>query len=272
MGGDIEEVVDSAVRSTPDVAWSICIADGEEALASIHPDDVLSTASIGKLLLLLQLARQLEGGGLDPDSPLTRTEDLEVADSGLWQHFRVQSLPAEDLAVLVAAVSDNLATNVLLQRLGLENIQKVGTSIGLERTRLLDRVRRHRGDEDPARLSEGTARELAHFMSRLGEGQLVSEAVSARLRRWLAINVDLSMVAAPLALDPLAHVASDRGFSLLNKTGTDDNVRADVGCLVGPRRSVSYAVIANWAEHTDPRDSVLETMRTIGSALRGLVE
>jgi beta-lactamase class A len=271
VGGELQAVADDIARSSPEIRWSVFVADDGDTLASHDPDEILSTASIGKLVLLVELARQLELGTLSPDESLSRTEDLAVTDSGLWQHLRVESLPVEDLAVLVAGVSDNLATNVLLDRVGLESVQATGSLIGLERTLLLDRVREHRGDSDPRRLSEGTARELARFMGRLGTGLLLSEHVSRRMQRWLAINVDLSMVAAAFGLDPLAHTDADRGFTVLNKTGTDAAVRADVGYVAGPSRRVSYAVIANWDEGTDHRDSALEGMWAIGRGLRDRV-
>jgi beta-lactamase class A len=80
------------------------------------------------------------------------------------------------------------------------------------------------------------------------------------------------MVAAGLHLDPLAHVAADRGLLLRNKTGTDDGIRADVGLLRTrtPGGVVCYAVLANGddAEH-DGTAEVLAGMRRIGGALAG---
>ena len=46
-----------------------------------------------------------------------------VADSWVWQHLVTDQLPVADAAVLVGAVSDNLATNVLVDLLGLDAVQ-----------------------------------------------------------------------------------------------------------------------------------------------------
>jgi beta-lactamase class A len=256
-------------RATRGIDWSVSLRDAEGfEVATIDPDDVLSTASIGKLLLLIEIACRYETGSLDGSELLSRLPDLAVADSGLWQHLRVDALCVEDLAVLVGSVSDNLATNVLLHRIGLENVQRRATTMNLSTTALLDRVRRHRGDADPPRLSEGSARELSGMMAQLSAGALVSEMVSACLNRWLSAGTDLSMVAAPFGLDPLAHVEEDRGILLLNKTGTDAHVRADVGFVRGPKAAMSYAVIANWkADLDDHRDAVLDVMRGIGTLM-----
>ena len=88
-----------------DVAWSAVVLDAASGrlLAVRHPERVLPTASVGKLLLLLETARRLADGRLDPATLLRRSPADSVADSGLWQHLRTESLPLEDVALLVAS-------------------------------------------------------------------------------------------------------------------------------------------------------------------------
>jgi beta-lactamase class A len=254
---NIQEVVDRVVAGTPGVDWSIRIGDR----AAHRPDRRLRTASIGKLLLLIETARQIDAGLLDPAEMLPKDPALAVADSGLWQHLRVTSLPVADLAVLIAAVSDNYATNVLLARIGPAEVTDLTDTLGLRDTALNDFVRDSRPPGDPTTLSHGTAAELAALMSGLAGGTVVSPAVSARVDDWLSTGVDLSMVAGAFDLDPLAH---HTGSLLRNKTGTDDGIRADVGHL-GP---FPYAVLANWDPQVGDRTAeVMRGMRAIGAAL-----
>ncbi len=275
MHSTLQALIEIAVTGAPSgVNWSICIRDenGHE-LASRDPDTALSTASIGKLLLLAEVARQYEAGSLLSTELLCRTTDVAVGDSGLWQHLQVEALPMEDLAVLVASTSDNLATNVLLKRVGLPQVQALSKSLGLTKTALLDRVRDQRTAEHPPTLSIGSAGELSRLMSQVSGKTAISPAVSERLNRWLATGVDLSMVASPFGFDPLAHVTRDRGLLVRNKTGNDIGIRADVGFLSGPRASASYAVIANWKNsNQDPRDLVLTAMSNIGKGLKEYVQ
>ena len=158
---------------------------------------MLPAASVGKVLLLIEVARTL-----DLAEPLTRTREDAVADSGLWQHLAVDTLPAGDLAALVGAVSDNLATNVLLRRVGLDAVRRTAGELGLEHTALHDRVRDARTAAHPPALSTATASELSLLFTRLDE----------RVLGWLALDADLSMVAGGLGLDPLAHVEPERGI------------------------------------------------------------
>jgi len=231
------------------IEWGVSVRDAAtgDVLAAADADRVLPAASIGKVLLLIEVARSL-----DLAEPLTRTAEDAVADSGLWQHLAVDTLPAGDLAALVGAVSDNLATNVLLRRVGLEAVRHTARELGLEHTALHDRVRDTRTAEHPPALSTATASELSLLFTRLDE----------RVLGWLALGADLSMVAGGLGLDPLAHVEPDRGLRLRHKTGADHGVRADAGLIGG----VAYAVLARFDDAR--RDEVLGVMRAIGAALR----
>lgn len=259
-------------RLYQDVEWSVCVRDAatSEVLAAVEPELVLRTASIGKLFLLVEIARQVEGGELDLGEELTRTDDEAVADSGLWHLMHRDTFTIEDLCWLVGGFSDNLATNVLVRRIGIEAVTVTSESLGFVRSALLDRVRDDRGLDDPWTLSAGCADELSDLMARLHRGEIVSAEVSARVLRWVAANADLSMVASAFGLDPLAHAEPDRGITLINKTGTISSVRADVGVVVGPAAEVAYAVLASWPDDTDrdPRDRVLADMAAIGAAIR----
>ncbi len=269
----MQTLITDVASAVPGVAWSICIRSADGGVQAGHDADrCLSTASVGKLLLLVEVARRCETGALRPDELLHKAAGVAVGDSGLWQHLQAEALAVADLAVLVASVSDNWATNVLLTRVTLSQVSDLVASLGFRSTALTDRVRDDRGPGHPSQLSVGSARELSFLMSELHAGRVVSPAVSDRVWRWLATGVDLSMVASPLGLDPLAHLGPDRGLLLRNKTGTDSGVRADVGVLQGPASRASYAVIANWQE-SDPatRDDVLIGMRRIGTGLRDLV-
>jgi len=235
------------------------------------PDRVLRTTSIGKILLLLETARQLADGSVDPDTLLSRADD-PVRDSGLWQVMRTGLLPLHDVAVLVGAVSDNLAANVLLRHIGLQSVDILRESIGLRDTRLLDQVRSQRGFADPPTLSTGRADELSRLVHRMEHGPRPAPG-SEQVVRWLAGNTDLSMVAWAFELDPLAHrFGGGPRVRMWNKTGTDEGIRADVGHVSCGRTAYSFAVLANWeSDLADRSTEVLAAMRAVGSSLAGLL-
>lgn len=240
-------------------------------LAEHHPTRRLRTASVGKIFLLIEVARQAEAGELELSEPLGWTDDERVEDSGLWYLLDQPALSIKDLCVLIGGFSDNLATNVLIRRIGLDAVTRTSRGLGCVHSALLDRIRTERGPDVPFTLSVGTATELSDLLARLHHGTVISGYVSATVLRWLATNADLSMVAAAFDLDPLAHTEPDRGVTLINKTGTIRTARIDVGVVTGPTGAVSYAVLAGWAPDADPRDAVLATMRTIGRSIRAWV-
>ncbi len=254
-------------------AWvALHPTDGNTGLRVIaqNAGQRLRIASVGKVLLLIEVARQLENGDLSADELLNRAVVAPVSDSGVWQHLAVGSLSVTDAAVLVGACSDNLATNVLIDRVGLPRVRHLADHLGLSATGLHDVVRDDRGASDPPELATGTAEELGTLVKALREGAVVSADVSDQVRTWLTFNSDLSMVASAFDLDPLAHVGGPLG--LFNKTGTDDGVRVEIGSMGRACEGADYAVLTNW----DPADPsavhpALAWMRAVGEWLRSMV-
>ena len=253
--------------------WSIAAGpvDGPAEL-SVEPDLLLPTASVAKVFLLLEVAARLEAGSLTPDQPVDRRSVEPVADSGLWQHLRTDVLPLADSAQLVGSVSDNWATNALLDIVGLEPVQERARALAPGGSTLLDLVRDRRGAEHPPTLSRGCAADWFPLMSALATGDGLGRKLSLRVLEWLRHGVDLSMVTAGFGLDPLAHADVDRGLRVFSKTGTSDGVRADVGVVMGPEDTWAWAVIAGWdPTEGDRRDEVLAAMRSVGLAVRDAV-
>ena len=256
------------------IAWSIRITtlDGE-VLAEHEPDRVSKTASVGKVFLLIELARQIREGKVAADALIDLSTTLRVADSGLAYRFTNQSMAVADAALLVGTMSDNLATNALIDVCGLERVHAIAGELGYTQTAQLDYIRDDRGPEHPWTPSYGTAAELSDLMRRLANGEVLSPEISQQVLDWLASDTDTSMVADALLLDPLAHVEPEyQSMVLRHKTGTIEQARIDVGVLQGPQRSVAYAVAANWPEEVpDQRAVALDTMREIGEQIRRYV-
>ena len=239
--------------------------DSGKTLLAIDDRIVLPTASIGKILLLIEVSARLTSRDFSGYGILDKTPRDAVGDSGIWQHLQAPSLPVADLATLVGASSDNLATNVLLRQVGLDAVRARTESLGLMRTALLDLVRDSRGPDDAPQLSVGSTAELSWLFGALARNEIVDALTSQRVMGWLSLNSDLSMVASAFGLDPLSHRGSDHNILLVNKTGTDSGVRAEAGALRGPRRAVSYSVSIQFNDNDLPaRLRVLDAMRTVG--------
>jgi beta-lactamase class A len=262
-----------ALLETPalaDTAWSVDVRREGQAVFQHDPEKLLRTASLAKVFLLVELAARIADGTTNAQDLLDRRAVEPVGDSGLWQHLASDRLPVADAAVLVGAVSDNLATNVLIDLVGLEAVQARAASMAPGGSMLHDVVRDARTAQTPETLSEGCASDWARIFHDLHRSAAAGDPVSGDVLRWLSAGTDLSMVAAAFGLDPLAHASgAGGGVRLRNKTGTDTGVRADAGVVEVGGTTWSYAVICNWSGgDSGPRDDVLATMRAIGSALR----
>jgi beta-lactamase class A len=252
--------------------WSVCALDRDgRVIEEVDADRAQSTASIGKIFLLCEVAERFVEGRLDPGATILRDPALRVADSGLWQHMAQSELSLADVALLVAAVSDNWATNTLLDLVGLEASAARARALGCEGSGLHDFVRDARGEGDARRLSTGTARELAEVARRIHVASCgtpvlgLSQGAAQLVEGWLAAGVDLSMIPAPLHLDPLAHVNGP--IRLWSKTGTDVGVRADTGVIWSDKDAVAYAAVANWDPWEDRGAEAMQRMHEVGMKL-----
>lgn len=247
------------------VSASVTDLDTGKTLVAIDERIVLPTASIGKILLLVEVSARLTQRDFSGYGILDKTPRDAVGESGIWQHLQAPSLPVADLATLVGATSDNLATNVLLRQVGLDAVRARTESLGLLRTALLDLVRDSRGPDDAPQLSVGSTAELSWLFATLARGEIVDTLTSSRVLGWLSLNSDLSLVASAFGLDPLSHRGTDHGVLLVNKTGTDTGVRSEAGVLRGPRTAVSYAVSVQFNDSgLAARLRVLDALRVVG--------
>ena len=118
-----------------------------EPLLAIDERVVLPAAHLGTVLLLIEVSARLTNNDGSGYGNLDKISQSRVGDSGIWQHLQASSLPISDLATLVGSSNDNLATNLLVQRVGLEAIRWRAETLGLTRTALLDIVRDVRGPD-----------------------------------------------------------------------------------------------------------------------------
>ena len=91
--------------------------------ASISPDEPVKTASTIKMGILLDAAEQIRAGNASFDEKLVLTKENQVQGSGvLGQLTAPLTLTLRDVLHLMVVLSDNTATNVAIDRLGLAHI------------------------------------------------------------------------------------------------------------------------------------------------------
>src|SRR5258708_4592758 len=202
------------------------LTDGRTLL--LHADEVMPTASTIKIAILAELYRQegAGGGGARLADPYVVDSADAVPGSDILAGLTpgVTRLTNRDLATLMMAVSDNSATNVLIDRVGIDRVNGLLSQLGLEQTRL----RRHMMDVKAAREGRentATPHELVTLLVALYRSQLFSKTTTDDFFKMLGTHKDSFI---PRLLP--ANVTS------ANKPGELDDVRTDAGIVFVPGR------------------------------------
>lgn len=252
---------------TPGAQWSVEVREAGTStlLLQQEPHVLLQTASLGKVFILRRVAELLTKDPALGATRLPKPTSHMVGDSGLWHHLHTDTLPVSDLATLVASCSDNLASNALIEWVGLDRVHETAEAWVDGGSTLHDYFRDERDSSHAPTVSRGCAADYVKIMMDVMSSPTPElEAV----RGWLSTSMDMSLVGAAVGIDPLSHY-HPHGDDCLNKTGCDVGVRADAGIISGTSGSVVYAAICNWDGTREPLrlDSVLADMRGLGVAL-----
>jgi beta-lactamase class A len=199
----------------------------------IHGDEIMPQASSIKIAVLAALYLQAQQGKLKlTDEYVVRGADL-VSGSDIMQGLTpgVTRLTLRDLATMMVAVSDNSATNVLIGRVGMENVNSMLEGLGLHATRL----RRQMMDLKAA--SEGrenvsTAREMMTLLETIYRGKLLNKEMTADFLKTLSTHKESSMLQG-LPDDAVA----------ANKPGELEAVRNDSGIVMVKNRPYILCVM-----------------------------
>jgi beta-lactamase class A len=217
----MENTVHRLAESTDGVA-AVAIADltsGEQLL--INADEVMPQASSIKITVLLELYKQAQAGRLKlTDVYVVRAQDI-VQDSDIMGGLTpgVTRITLRDLATMMIAVSDNAATNVLIDRVGMENVNATLQSLGLTQTKLrrkmMDLNAAKQGNENVS-----TAREMTTLLRLVYEGKVLNQEHTADFWKMLATHKGSDI---PTLLP--------EGLMVANKPGSLEGVRTDSGVV-----------------------------------------
>jgi len=256
---------EALAAKAPSVELSLAVVDVETGESvEWRANELVPVASAAKVLLLATVARLSEDGRLALAELVSVIADDCVGGTGLLTALATRSAcTVEDLAWLTAAVSDNTATNALLRRVGIGEVTTTAETLGLPRLRVHDRIRDTREPHHPRVFATGTARDLAALMMLTATGRMHDKAASEQLLTWMASNEDHGLLCTDIQHDPYS--PDTEPLQVLNKTGRDTGVRADVGVVTAESRRLAYAAVAccpagsEWA--------ATRVLRAVGSAI-----
>ncbi len=197
------------------------LATGEKW--AYQADIPLVAASVIKLPILVEAFRQARDGLLSMDESVSIRPEQKMPSCGALTYLHDElTVTLRDLCVLMIIVSDNTATNILIERLGMENVNAGMRALGLEKSTLrrllFDTEAAGRGLENTI-----TAEEMGRLLEMLYKGECVSPEADAEM---LSILRDQQLNGKmPFFLDDL---------EIAHKTGEDDGITHDVGIVYAP--------------------------------------
>jgi beta-lactamase class A len=220
------------------------IDDGTELL--IEPDKPFHAASTMKVPVMIELFRQAHAGTLGLDDPLPIRNDfhsivdgssyaLTEGDAADREVFAAlgRTLPLRRLCEEMITVSSNFAANLLIEKLGVDNIRRTLTSLGADGMQVL------RGVEDQKAFDKGlnnttTARALLVMLQRLAQGRAVDRDADAEMVRVLA-RQKVSPDAIPAGVPT--------GVVVAHKTGNITRIHHDAALVYAQRPYVLVVLV-----------------------------
>jgi len=228
------------------------LTTGEEI--AYDPDTLRPTASTFKVPVMVELFNQVEQGTVSLDDRLVANERNATKGSGILRDLRPGvELSVEDVATLMIVVSDNQATNMLLDLLGIENINATMAAKGFPKTRIVNRIDFPAIGDDGKNLAASTPRELAGIMAGIATNTILSEASCTAMLAILRKQHFLDTVARYFPYTPFAAEMGrpDNGLRVYNKTGSWSGMRGDVALIEWPGTRYTIGLISEGA--TDAR-------------------
>ncbi len=231
---------------------------GPRTLFALQQDLVFPAASLAKVPILVTLALRLADTAFPYtwQTPLPVSASARVTSDGVLADLSQNWQPTiEDLAYLMITISDNSASNVLLDLLGMECVNTTMLRLGLQHTRLerrfMDIAARQAGRDNWT-----TAGDMALLFSLLLSEHIPS---SARLLQILRRQHDHTLLSAYWEEDGL----------FAHKTGGLPGIVHDVGLLFNePDDPQPLLIVVLTAEQEDVPLTTL-TLARVGRALRG---
>jgi len=234
FGKRVQEI---ASRVDGVVGYSIVDLTSGERVGHLE-NATFPTASAIKLAIVYELFKQAEEGAVRFEETMTLDRRQAVGGTGVLIEMGTPTLSIRDYAVLMVTLSDNTATNVLIDRLGMDRIAARMQGLGLSgtklRRRMMDTAAARRGDENVSTPDELVRLLQAMYGPASGQGpagryqmdaaiELLEKPKENRLRKGLP-----------------------QGVASADKSGELEGVRVDAGIVFAKNRPYALCVMTTF--------------------------
>lgn len=242
---------------------------------ALKADEPVQTASVIKLALLYEAMEQIRAGKRHWDDKVTLTKDNQTDGSGVLGFFDTPvTLTLKDVLSMMVITSDNTATNVAIDTIGLDAVNAEMGKLGLKNTWLYKKIGKPAhytmpADQKKFGLGKTTAQEMATLMQRIVTCQLGDGDAAPTETDRAICGITLHMLrsqfyrdGAPRYLEPID--TSEEGSAIADKIGALDAVRNDVDA-VATKNGLVILSIFTWDNKdqswTDDNEAYLTTAK-----------
>ena len=203
----------------------------------LRGDDVFPQASSIKIAVLAELYRQAQQGKLKLTEVYTVRDTDLVSDSPIMNGLTpgVTQITLCDLATMVVAVSDNSAANVLIDRVGIENVNSLLDSLGLAHTRLRRKMMDLKAASE-GRENISTPTEMMTLLENVYRGKVLNKPLTDDFFKLLSTKKMDSFISRDLPED----------LKTANKSGLLEGVRNDSGIVFLENRPYILCVMTTY--------------------------
>ncbi|WP_137150902.1 serine hydrolase [Devosia sp. FKR38] len=268
MDGEFNPVTTELLLESYPGTLSFCaenLASG--ARISWREDQISATASCIKLFLLVALFAQAERGQVSLDERTVVAPGDHVGGSGVLKHLSPGvGLSWRDVATLMIVLSDNIATNMVIDQIGLEVVNQTIHALGFRQTHLVNRIDFDAIGGDIAKLAVSTAADSVACLKGLAMGTVVSPEASRAMLDILSRQHYVDLLPRYLPYDPYARdLGRQSAVSVAGKTGFFPGFRGDIVLLGKGDEQVVMAAFASGADLSfAPENAIARALGEIG--------
>lgn len=234
----LEKRIEAELKSY-DGRMGIYINDFRGNIITFHADETYETASTIKVFILAALFEQIEKGQKTLTDLLEYRQSHGVDGSGIMRSLEIGTvLSVKNLATLMIIVSDNIATNILIDYLGIDTINASIQNLGFKDTLLYNSLH----FDQYKQLGITTPRDYARLFEQMAHGTLISKEASDHMIsicKQQHYNSMLTKFLPPYFLDSDNY--EEEVISFASKSGSMNACRNDGGIVSTPYGS--YVIV-----------------------------
>jgi beta-lactamase class A len=214
----------------------------------LRADEPVRTASTIKLAIMIECFYEAAEGKIRWTEPIKLTQEEKVSGTGILQDLSpADELPIRDVVDLMIVLSDNTATNLILNRIGGNAVNARMQKLGMTQTRVMRKILGDGNDLKPVPtgitdegakpenkrwgIGRSTPTEMLALVSKLHQGAIVDKPASDEMIAILKRQRDHNGIGRDL-----------RDVTIANKSGALDHLRSDVGIVYSKGGPIAMAI------------------------------